>query len=146
MDCKVRYFLSYYMQLALKYISFLFIICSRAYHANTLCFLSCSRRCHREERDWGHKQRKLLRMSMTILRNSASVNRLKDLWNEPLMPQDFHVHQVAMERESWHWWSCFFVKSFFSEPWWLYSCLKSQKTIPGYYFNNNNCYNRTPVI
>ena len=31
-------------------------------------------------------------------------------------------------------------KRFFSKPWWLYSCLKSQKTIPGYYFNNN-CYN-----
>ena len=27
-----------------------------------------------------------------------------------------------------------------SKQWWLYSCLKSQKTIPGYYFNNN-CYN-----
>ena len=36
--------------------------------------------------------------------------------------------------------SSFFVERFSSKPWWLYSCLKSQKTIPGYYFNNN-CYN-----
>ena len=30
-------------------------------------------------------------MSMTILRNSAGVNRLKDLLNEPLMPLEFHI-------------------------------------------------------
>ena len=36
--------------------------------------------------------------------------------------------------------SSFFAERFFSKPWWLYSCLKSQKMIPGYYFNNN-CYN-----
>ena len=34
------------------------------------------------------------------------------------------------------------LKLFFSESLWLYICLKSQKTLPGYYFNNNNCYNR----
>ena len=75
-----------------------------------------------------HKQRRLLRMSMAILRKSAGVNRLKDLLNEPLMPQEFHVL------------ASFFVKSFFLEPRWLYSCLKPQKTIHDY-FKNNNCYN-----
>ena len=39
--------------------------------------------------------------------------------------------------------SSFFVKRFFSVSHWLYSCLKSQKTIPDYYFNSSNCYNRT---
>ena len=31
-----------------------------------------------------------------------------------------------------------FCQKVFSKPWWLYSCTKSQKTIPGYYFNSNN--------
>ena len=30
-------------------------------------------------------------MSMTILKKSAGINTLKDLLNEPLMPQEFHV-------------------------------------------------------
>ena len=30
-------------------------------------------------------------MSMTFSRNSAGVNRLKDLWNKPLMPYECHV-------------------------------------------------------
>ena len=33
----------------------------------------------------------LLRMSMTISRNSTGVNGLKDLLNEPLMQQELHV-------------------------------------------------------
>ena len=37
-ECKVRYFLTYYMQLALKYILMIFIICSRECHANTHVF------------------------------------------------------------------------------------------------------------
>ena len=44
---------------------------------------------------------------------------------------------VLMTISSKHSQSSFFVKRFFSKPWWLYSCLKSQKTIPGYYFNSN---------
>ena len=38
-----------------------------------------------------HKQRRLLKMSMGILKKSAGINGLKDLINEPLMPQAFHV-------------------------------------------------------
>ena len=53
-------------------------------------FLSCSWR-YKGERDWDHKQRRLLQMSMTISRNSTGVNELKDLLNEPLMPQEVHV-------------------------------------------------------
>ena len=30
-------------------------------------------------------------MSMTILRKSIGINECKDLLNEPLMPQEFHV-------------------------------------------------------
>ena len=47
---------------------------------------------------------------------------------------------VLMTISARHSWSSFFVESFFSKPQWLYSCLKSQNMIPGYYFNNN-CYN-----
>ena len=76
------------------------------------------------------------------------------------MPQEFHVlasrgyrkrklilvelRFQPQQRDSRHSQS-YFVKRSFSEPWWFYSCLKSQKTIPDYYFNNNNCYNRTSV-
>ena len=69
---------------------------------------------------------------MTISRNSTGVNVLKDLLKELLMPQEFHVPAS-------------FVKRVFLEPRRLYSCLKSQKTISDYYFNSNNCYNRTFV-
>ena len=41
MECKVRYFLTYYKQLALKHILIIFIICSRECHENTPRFLSC---------------------------------------------------------------------------------------------------------
>ena len=37
------------------------------------------------------KQRRLFRMSRTIPSNSTGVNGLKDLLNEHLMPQEFHV-------------------------------------------------------
>ena len=48
-----------------------------------------------------NKQRKMLQMSMTILRNSIGVNGLKDLLNEHLMPQEFtYQDQEATERES----------------------------------------------
>ena len=48
---------------------------------------------------------------------------------------------VLMTNSSRHSQSFFLVKRFFSEPRWVYSCLKSQKTISDYYFNSNNCYN-----
>ena len=43
--CKVWYFISYYMQLALKHILILLIFCSCLCHKNKPRFLSCSRRC-----------------------------------------------------------------------------------------------------
>ena len=52
---------------------------------------------------------------------------------------------VLMTNSSRHSQSSFFVKRFFSEPQWLCSCLKWQKTILDYYFNNNNDYDGTSV-
>ena len=70
-------------------------------------------------------------MSMTISRNATSANILKELFKEQLMPQDIHVptSRGYGKRKS-----SFFIKIFFSEPQWLNSCLKLQKTIPDYFF------------
>ena len=81
---------SSYMDLVLKYILVLFITYSRECHVNRPCFLSCSWRC-KEKRDWGHKQRRLLWISMTISRKWTDVNGLKDVLNKLLMPQEFYV-------------------------------------------------------
>ena len=56
------------------------------------------------------------------------------------MPQEFYVPASRGYRKRK---LRLFVKRFFSEPRWLYSCLKSQKTISDYYFNSNNYCNRT---
>ena len=85
MECKVRYCVNYYMHLALMYILMLIITCLCECQANRPHFLSCSWRC-KEERDWVHKQRRLLLMSMTISRKMTGINGHKYLWNEPLMP------------------------------------------------------------
>ena len=109
-ECKVRYFLPYYMQLVVKYILILFIICLRVCHVNTPCFLSCLWRC-KGEKNWDHKQRRSLWMSMTISRNSAGIKRLKDLWNEHMMIQ---INLIAlMTNSSRHSQSSFFVKRVF---------------------------------
>ena len=55
MECKVRYFLTYYMHLALKYILMLLIIWSRGCHVNTLCFQSCLLRWQSKETDVTNK-------------------------------------------------------------------------------------------
>ena len=50
-------------------------------------------------------------MSMTILRNSAGVNRLKDLLNEPLMPLEFHIpasRGYGKRKLTLVEWNCFF--------------------------------------
>ena len=78
MECKVRYFLS---QLALKYILSLFIICSHAIFS-------------RVREDAKGKETEVTNKGdccecLTILRNSAGINRLKGLRNKPLMPQEF---------------------------------------------------------
>ena len=89
-ECKVRFFLTYYMHLVLKYIfntfDYLFTWISCEQTTFSLVLVKMQR-----GRDWGHKQRRLLWMSMTILRNSTGINGLYDLLNEPLMPQEFHV-------------------------------------------------------
>ena len=72
MECKVRYFLTYYMHLVLKYILMLLIIWSHGCHVNTPSFQSCLLRCQTKDRC--HKQRRLLQMSMTIL---IKLNRCK---------------------------------------------------------------------
>ena len=133
--CKVRYFLIYYMQLVLKYILILFITCLHECHVNTPCSLSCSWRCQRG-RDWGHKQRRLLQMAMTILRNSIGINELKDLLNKPLMPLKFHV---PTSRGYWKkkltmtWWMVLDILSlpsllsFFSKPQWFIDALNHKR-------------------
>ena len=80
-------------------------------------------------------------MSITISRNATSANILKEL-KEHLMPQDIHVPTSRGYRKRK---SSFFIIIFFSEPQWLNSCLKLQKTIPDYFFYNNNSHNRTFV-
>ena len=55
MECKVRYFLTYYMHLVLKYILMLLIIWSHVCHVNTSCFQSCLLRCQSKETDVTNK-------------------------------------------------------------------------------------------
>ena len=64
------------------------------------------------------------------------------------MPQDFHVLASTGYRKRkltliLRILSLPSLLKRFLELWWLYSCLKSQKTIPGYH--SNNCYNRTSI-
>ena len=76
-------------------------------------------------------------MSMTISRNSTGINGLKDLLHKLLIPQEvMRQHQDSFDDEYFYAFSVFFLKRFFSKLWWLYSCLKLQKTRPDYYFNN----------
>ena len=129
MEYMVRYFRTYYMQLVLKCILIVFIICL----PHKLCFS----RVH-EDTNW--KETKV----------SWCYRSFK------------YQHKEATKSDTWHCWSCFFklivttnsfrhsqssifVKRFFSERQWLYSCLKSQKTIPDYYFYNEISHNRTYV-
>ena len=133
--------LTYYTQLALKHILIIFIICSRECHVNTPRFLSCLWTCQLE-RDWERKQRRLLWMSMNILRNLAGVNRLKDLWNEPLMLQNFHVpaSRGYGRRNLAHISVFLLCRKVFQNHGGFIAASNHKKTIPGYYFNNN-CYN-----
>ena len=63
--------------------------------------------------------------------SSTSIKRLRIV----LMKNSYRDFQYSI-----------FVKRVFLEPqWFYYSCLKSQKTILDYYFNNNNCYNGISV-
>ena len=96
MECKVGYFPSYYKQLALKYVLILFIVnhvhVMQTYHV-------ISRVCEDAKgKETEITKRRLLWMSMTITRNSAGVNGLKDLWKKPLMPQDFHLPGYRKEK------------------------------------------------
>ena len=116
-----------------NYIHYLFMWMSCEHTTFSLIFVNMP-----TGRDWERKQRRLLWMSMNILRNFAGMNKLKDLWNEPLILIRINLI-VLMTISSRH--SVFLLcRKVFSKQWWLYSCLKSQKTIPGYIFNNN-CYN-----
>ena len=71
-------------------------------------------------------------MPMTISRNSTSANVLKELFKVQLIPQDFHVpaSRGYGKRKS-----SFFIKCFFQNHGGLIARLKSQKTIPDYYFS-----------
>ena len=75
------------MQLALKYILIIFIICSRE-----IVNVMQTHHVHEDakEKETGHKQRRLLRMSVSV----TALNRLKDLLNEQLMPQEFHLPEL----------------------------------------------------
>ena len=73
-----------------------------------------------------------------IHRCQRTQGSLKEL----LMPQEFHLPASRGYRKRK---LTLFIKRFFSEPRWLYSCLKSQKTKSDYYFNSNNYYNRTSI-
>ena len=48
-----------------------------------------------------------------------------------LFPVNKAIGNASTSRHSQ---SSFFIKSFFSEPRWLNSCFKLQKTIPDYFF------------
>ena len=71
-------------------------------------------------------------LKRTAVSTGVSRTSMKRLWI------------VLMTNSSRNSQSSFFIKRFFSEPRWLYSCLKSQKIILDYYFNKN-CYNETFV-
>ena len=142
MECKVKYFLSYYTQLALKHILIIFITSSRECHANTPCFLYMptgkSVRAQTKEvvvnvyeyfEELGRRKRTEGSLKGTSDATKLSRTSIKRLRINLI---------VLMTISCRHSQSSFFVERFFSKPWWLYSCLKSQKTIPGYYFNN--CY------
>ena len=77
-------------------------------------------------------------MSMTIQTDSRSLKQC-------LLVDDFD-HEASRQKTTTsirHSQSSFFVKTFFSEPRGGFIVAFIHK--PGYYFNNNNCYNRSPV-
>ena len=127
-----------YMYLALKYILVLFIICSCECHVNRPHFLSCSWRC-KGKKDWGHKKggccECLWLFQETQQTSMDSRTSYINCWYHKSLCASIKI--VLMTNISMHSQSSSFVKRFFSELWWLYSCLKLQKTRPDYYFNNN---------
>ena len=68
-------------------------------------------------------------------KNSTGVNGLKGISCATIK----RLQIVLMTNSSRHFQFSFVVKSFFPETWWL----NRKRQYFDYYFNNNNCYNRT---
>ena len=121
----------------------LFIICLCECHVNTLVFVKMTKGmtlrsqtkevvpnvydCLEELNKCKRTQKSLKRTADATLVSCTSMKRLLI---------------VLMTNSSSHSQSSFFVKRFFqNHGGYIASCLKFQKTILDYYFNNNNCYN-----
>ena len=148
MECKVRYFLTYNMQLALKYILMIFIIVHvnvMQTHHISLVFVKMPRR------------KRLRSQTKEAVANVYVCNNCKQTQGSLKWTADATVVSrtsikriqinliVLITNSSRHSQFSFFIRKFFSVPQWFYSCLKLQQTILDYYFNNNNCNNRTFV-
>ena len=135
----MRYFITYFIHFALKYILILFITFSRECHAkteNTTCSLRCEGKRLRSQ------TKEVVANVYEYFKEIHRCRRTQGSLKELLMPREFHVPASRVYRKRK---LRLFVKRFFSEPQWLYSCLKSQKTKYDYYFNSYNYYNRTSV-
>ena len=127
-ECKVRYFLSYYMQLALKYILILFIICSCGCHHEHTTFSLMFMKMPNGKRL--RSQRKEVVANVydyfeELNRHKQAKGSLK--WtSDPIGLSCTSIKRliILMMNSSRHFQSSFFVKSFFQS---LYRCLKLQK-------------------
>ena len=98
------------------------------------------------KRDWGHNKWgccKCLWLFQKLNRHQWTRGPLKQTADATVVSRA-SIKIVLMMNSFVHSHS-FFVKRFFSELWWLNSCLKLQKTIHDYYFYSNNWYNRASV-
>ena len=129
MECKVRHFITYFIHLVLKYILIIFITFSRECHAKRPCVYEDAK-VKRLRSQTKEVAANVYEYFEEIHRCQRTQGSLKEL----LMPQEFHV---PASRGYGNRKLRPFVKRFFSEPRWLHSCLKSQKTISDYYFNSN---------
>ena len=105
-ECKVRYYLTYFIHLALKYILILFITLSRECYANRHVF---------------PRVREDTKAKRLRLQTKEVVANFYDYFEE------LHRHQCIqgpLKRTADATVPASFVKRFFIEPWPLYSCLK----------------------
>ena len=77
MECKVRYFLNYYMQLPLTYILILFIICSHECHANAPSFSRVREDAKGKETEVTNKQTK--EVVANVYDYFKEINRYKQI-------------------------------------------------------------------
>ena len=122
MECKVRYFLTYFIHFVLKYILILFITFSRECHVKT------PRVRQREVANKGGCCE-----CQWMFREIHKCPRTQGSLKELLLPQEFHVPASTGYRKRK---LRLFVKRLNRH--------KSQKTISDYYFNSNYYY-RTSV-